>query len=157
MFPRRRIQRGASGSVQLRLPGQERELLRGVCAEVRFLLDDDPDDPDLRRLFPPGHADPERAAEYQLLVREELLEGRARALAIVERTADRTTLDANEANAWLTALNDARLVLGTRLGVTEELDLARIGDNDPRARELGVYAYLTWLQEQLIEALAGDL
>ncbi len=156
MFPRRRIARGASGTVRLRLPEQERELLRAVCAEVRFLLDDNPDDPDLHRLFPPGHSDPERAAEYQLLVRQELLDGRARALAIVERTADRTTLDADEANAWLTALNNARLVLGTRLGVTEELDLARIAANDPRERELGVYAYLTWLQEQLIEALAGD-
>jgi hypothetical protein len=53
-------------------------------------------------------------------------------------------------------LNDLRLVLGTRLDVTEEMDFD-LDPSDPSAAELAVYAYLSWLQEQLVEALAAGL
>ena len=32
----------------------------------------------------------------------------------------------------------------------------RVDPADPRAPALGLYAYLSWLQEQLVEALASD-
>ena len=64
-------------------------------------------------------------------------------------------LDADEADAWLRALNDLRLVLGTRIDVSEDLDYANVDLNEPRGRDLAVYGYLTWLQEQLVEALAS--
>jgi hypothetical protein len=51
-------------------------------------------------------------------------------------------------------LNDARLVLGTRLDVTEETDFGAVDAEDPEAQELAVYAYLTWLQGELVEAVA---
>ena len=41
-------------------------------------------------------------------------------------------LDADEAQAWLGALNDARLALGTRLGVTEDLDYDKCPTITPR-------------------------
>ncbi len=69
-------------------------------------------------------------------------------------TLGKDTLDADEADAWLRALNDLRLVLGTRLDVTEDLDYENLDLNEPRGRDLAVYGYLTWLQEQLVEALA---
>ena len=150
-----RIERTPRGEFRLRLPREERRLLRTVSAELLVMLDADPDDPDLRRLFPPAYGDdPEAEAQYRLLVGEGLAAGRARALETVRETAARDLLTAEEANAWLTALNDARLVLGTRLDVSEEMDWD-VDPDDPRAPHLAVYAYLSWLQEQLVAALAG--
>ena len=72
----------------------------------------------MRRLFPTAyHDDPERDREYQQLVRDELLERRLAALATVEATAAADELDEEQLTGWLTALNDLRLVLGTRLDV----------------------------------------
>ena len=87
---------------------------------------------------------------------DELLEGRRRTLRVIEETLDQDRLTKEEAEAWLTALNDLRLVLGTRLGVREDELLERLDPADPRAPGLGLYAYLSWLQEQLVEALADD-
>ena len=63
-------------------------------------------------------------------------------------------MDREQADAWLGCLNDLRLVLGTRLEVTEdtELDLRR---DDPRAQALTVYGWLGWLQESLLEAMTS--
>jgi hypothetical protein len=68
-------------------------------------------------------------------------------------TADQTLLTPEEADAWLRALNDLRLVLGTRLDVGEDFDWDAVGPDHPDAQELALYAYLSWLQEQLVEAL----
>ena len=65
-------------------------------------------------------------------------------------------LSGEEAEAWLRALNDLRLVLGTRLDVQEGSLLDGIDSDDPDAAGLAVYAYLSWLQEQLVEALSPD-
>ncbi len=62
-------------------------------------------------------------------------------------------IDLEQADEWLRALNDLRLVLGTRLEVTEDLDYESIDLDTPRGRDLAVYGYLAWLQEQLVEAL----
>ena len=70
---------------------------------------------------------------------------------------DRHSLSKEQAESWLTALNDLRLVLGTRLGVTEEMFLEAVDPRDPRAPEMALYVYLSWLQEQLVEALEADL
>ncbi len=122
-----------------------------------MLLEADRDDPDLRRLFPPAHEDREREAEYRELVGDQLLAGRARALAVLEQTIDADTLTAEQADSWLRALNDVRLVLGTRLDVGEDIDYSALDPRDPNTRELTVYAYLSWLQEQLVDALAAGL
>ena len=52
------------------------------------------------------------------------------------------------------ALNDLRLVLGTRLDVQEDTFLEELPPDDPRAPALAVYGYLSWTQEQLIAALS---
>ena len=154
---RRRIERTRGGELRLRLPREERLMLRTLGAELLSLLDDDPDDPDLRRLFPPAHEDPEQEAEFRSLVRDDLMAERERAIETLRATVDRDRLTAEEADAWLRALNDARLLVGTRLDVQEDTLLDDISPRDPRAHELAVYAYLSWLQEQLVEALAGGL
>ena len=50
----------------------------------------------------------------------ELLDGRRAALDLVAQTVERDRLSAEEADSWLRALNDLRLVLGTRLDVQED-------------------------------------
>ena len=152
MFLRRQIERDAAGGVRLHLREEELLLLRGLLAELEPLLQN-PDDPAVRRLFPPAHAEPENEEQYRSLVRDQLVAGRAKALDTVRDTLGREALNAEEAEAWLRALNDLRLVFGTRLDVTEDVDWEDIDVHQPRGRDLAVYAYLSWLQEQLVEAL----
>jgi Domain of unknown function (DUF2017) len=152
-FPRQ-IRRDADGNVRLHLQRHEVALLRELLDELESLLED-PEDPALRRLFPPAHADHENEEQYRSLVGDQLLSGRTKALATVRDTLGTNTLDPDQADAWLRALNDLRLVLGTRLDVSEEIDYAELDLEDPHGRELAVYGYLSWLQEQLVEALAG--
>jgi hypothetical protein len=150
------IERTRKGDYRLRLSEPERTLLRVLHAELGTLLDD-PDDPDLQRLFPPAHDDREREADYQELVHGQLVDGRRRALETLDRTVAADRLTAEEADAWLRVLNDMRLVLGTRLDVTEDAMLQELDPADPSAHEYAVYAYLSWLQEQLVAALSQDV
>jgi Domain of unknown function (DUF2017) len=139
--------------VRLRLDVHERVLLSDLLDELEGLLDD-PDDPELRRLFPPAYSERADDEQYRSLVRNQLVSGRAKAVATVRETLVAETLDLEQADQWLRALNDMRLVLGTRWDVTEQLDYEQLDLDDPRGRELAVYGYLSWLQEQLVEALA---
>ena len=85
----------------------------------------------------------------------DLVEGRRQALRVLQETIDNDRLSLEEAEAWLTALNDLRLVLGTRLNVSEDTLLHGLDPREPRARELALYAYLSGLQEELVAALGG--
>jgi hypothetical protein len=87
----------------------------------------------------------------------ELLNGRREALELLARTANQKRLSADEADAWLRALNDLRLVLGTRLDVQEDMLLDNLRPDDPRASGLAIYGWLSWLQEQLVAALSAGL
>jgi hypothetical protein len=149
------IERGKGGEVRLRLSRDERALLAGLVAEVRALLDGAPGDPSLRRLSPPAYeeADDERA--YRELMGSELLDGRRAALDLVAETVDQKRLSPEQAETWLRALNDLRLVLGTRLDVREDTFAQEPDLSDPRGHALAVYAYLSWIQEQLVEALSS--
>src|SRR5207244_6793746 len=103
----------------LRIPREEREVLRTLPAQLREILPTD--DPAVGRLFPPAYPDdPERSAEYRRLVRDDLLAGHLEALQVMESTLDARRLSEEQLVAWLSALNDLRLVLGTKLDVTAE-------------------------------------
>lgn len=152
----RRIRRTRQGDYRLRLPAHERTLLRSLPGQLRVLLQSD--DPALERLFPSAYPDdPARDAEFRDLVRGELLDRRLSAIEVMERTLEKDRLDEEELQAWVATINDLRLVLGTRLGVTEDLDLEAVPDDDPRAPAFALYAYLTWLEEQAVEELAAGL
>jgi hypothetical protein len=151
VFARRQFERKGD-TVRLRLDAHERLLLGDLLDELDRLLDE-PDDPELRRLFPPAYSDQVDDDKYRSLVRDQLVSGRAKAHATVRRTLAAETLDVDQAEQWLRTLNDMRLVLGTRWDVTEQLDYGELDLDEPRGRELVVYGYLSWLQEQLVEAL----
>ena len=65
----------------------------------------------------------------------------------------KTSLDEDQINAWMGAVNDLRLVLGTRLDVTEDMDDIEL--DDPRAGAFAVYHYLTHLLAEIVDALAS--
>ena len=88
-------------------------------------------------------------------MREDLETGLRETFDVMEATAGREQLSAAEAEAWLRALTDLRLVLGTRLDVREDTFAEGLDLNDPRAPELAVYGYLSWLQEALVEAVSS--
>mgnify|MGYP001439602679 FL=1 len=142
--------------VSLHLPETERAVLGDLVGQLREVLVVTTDDPIVRRLFPTAYnADAERDREYQQLVRDELLERRLAALSTVEDTLEQDELSEGELSGWLTALNDLRLVLGTRLDVSEdpvELDL-----EDPDAPIYAVYEYLGFLLSEVVDALEGAL
>jgi hypothetical protein len=51
------------------------------------------------------------------------------------------------------AVNDLRLVLGTRLDVSEEM-LGTLDPSSPDADAMAVYQYLSFLLESIVEALS---
>lgn len=149
------LERTPDGGVRLRLSRDERRLLVTLATELRTLLDDEPGDPSLQRLFPPAYDDDADERAYRDLMGSELLNGRREALEVLARTAKQKRLSADEADAWLRALNDLRLALGTRLDVQEDTLLDELRPDDPRAHGLAVYGYLSWIQEQLVAALSS--
>lgn len=157
----RRVKRLRRGGFELRIPADERELLRSLGPQLRVVLTHPPtpgEEPDaaVERLFPVAYPDDEdRQTEYRLLVHDELLSSHLGALAVLEETADADRLDEDQLAAWMRAVNDVRLVLGTRLEVTEDGDERPLDPSDPRTPAFAVYDYLTYLQGEIIEALAG--
>ena len=149
------IRRTRRGDFTLHLSDRERSALRSLPDELRRLLGTG--DPGLRRLFPPAYPeDPPRQAEYDHLVREDLLAQHLEAAEVMAATIDAERLTRDQLEAWLGALNDFRLVLGTRLDVTEDMYETGMSMDDPRAQSFGLYQYLTWLQEMTVDSLAAE-
>ncbi len=143
------------GEIVVNLSTVERELLRQIFGDMRQLLLDDSDD-GLKRLYPTAyHDDAERDAGYQALVHGELLEGRIAALEEVEGTLEESILTPEQLTLWMTSINGARLVLGTRLDVGEEDDL--FDPDAPDAQPRIIYHHLGYLLEHVVSALTGTL
>jgi hypothetical protein len=85
-----------------------------------------------------------------------LLESRLAAVDEVEATLGADTVDAERAGAWMRSLNALRLVLGTRLDVSEDDD-REIDPDDPDAPARALYYFLSALVDELVDALAADL
>ena len=120
-----------------------------------------PRDPVLARLLPDAYRDdPEAAGEFRRYTELSLRDGKVAAARTVLGTlparGGRVRLSQPDAEAWLRALNDVRLALGVRLGVTDDFEEVGNGINpaDPRAAYVWVYHWLAYLQESLVEALS---
>jgi Domain of unknown function (DUF2017) len=143
-------------------------VLRKVANEVVGLLTEgfDRDDPVVDRLFPDIYPDdPAQSREFRQYTEGDLktakIDQAGSMLAVLPGDAGgEVRLDAESAEAWLRALNDARLAMGVRLGIDDdteledELDEAVLRDpTSSRVFQLSVYAYLGYLQESLLNAL----
>lgn len=118
------------------------------------------EDPALLRLLPDAFVDDEEAAaEFRRFTERELRDGKARHAQAVERDleAGGVVVTTETMPAWLGFLNDARLVLGARLELTEENqdELEALPDDDPRAALYGLYGWLTYVQESLVQHAMG--
>jgi hypothetical protein len=152
----RRIRRTRKGDFDIRIPDGERDILRGLAEELRELLPTG--DPSVGRLFPPAYSDdPEANEEYARLMRDDLLAEHTAAIQEFERTIDARRVTEEELVAWMGSVNDLRLVLGTRLDVTEEMYEREIDPHAPNAHQLAVYHYLGFLEEQMVAALSASL
>jgi Domain of unknown function (DUF2017) len=150
----RRIKRTRSGQVELRLPPEEREVLKGLPAQMRDALALGKNDPAVARLNPSACLDDaEVDAEFHRLMDDDLNAGRLEALEIFEKTVDEPRLEEEQALSWLRAINDLRLLLGTRLDVSEDPAERRVAPDDPRAPGFALYDYLSLLTQELVEAL----
>ena len=176
-----KFSRKRSGSIEAKVDVVEADVLLAVVSDLLVLLGEQdeehedplaamvgltsgpvekPDDPALARLLPDAYGDDDAAAtEFRRYTEADLRAGkRANATAVLAGLAPlagqggRLVLDRDAADAWLGCLNDLRLVLGTRLDVTEETELDPRSD-DPRAQALQVYGWLGWLQESLLTCL----
>jgi hypothetical protein len=133
-----------------------------LAAMVELTDNDElPDDPVLARLLPDAYRDdPEASGEFRRYTEQGLRSGKIAAartvLATLPQGGGRIRLSEPEAQAWLRALNDVRLALGVRLGVTDDFEdqVAEMEAQDPRSAYVGVYQWLAFLQETLVHALS---
>jgi hypothetical protein len=116
------------------------------------------DDPVMGRLYPDARPDnPAWSRSFRDMIRGDLDDERRENLAVVEGTLDARAIDDGEAEAWLHVLNDLRLVMGTRLDITEEREAEPFDPDDPDAAARVVYAYAGWLEGQFVDVLAAAL
>jgi hypothetical protein len=158
------VERVRGGGYRLNLDRDERAVIAGMIAQLRdVLVSSTPDAPQLRRLFPTAYAsDPEKDAEYQRLMREELVGSRLAAIEVVlgvlaPDVPDKPLLDGEQLGQLMTSLNSLRLVLGTICDVGEDDDLSDITPDHPLFAEYHAYGYLSYLLDAVVEALSGEL
>ena len=158
MARREPFARTRKGDFRLDLEPHERETLAHLAREFRGLLTarTPSSDPSLQRLFPPAYPDdPLQNFDYERVAGADLLSGRLDGLDTVERTAGAERLREDEVLTWMRVLNDIRLVMGSRLDITEETSFEDFEDDEEAAVAFELYAYLTWLVDTAVEAL-GD-
>ncbi|MGB8650175.1 MAG: DUF2017 domain-containing protein [Mycobacteriales bacterium] len=140
---------------------REPELPEDPLAAMVGLPDGDvtaPDDPVLGRLLPDAYRDDPRASgDFRRYTDAELRAGKRAAAHVVLRSlpdgGGTVQLDRDQADQWLSCLNDMRLALGTSLEVTEDTDVEDFAHDDPRYSAMHVYGWLGYLQESLLSCL----
>jgi hypothetical protein len=154
------VRRAGDGFV-IDVDDDEAALIGRLSGELRALLAEEPDDPAaqalLGRLFPSAYLDDdELEAEYQRLMREELVASKLAALDIVDATmADDRTLDEGGLMAFMQSINSVRLVLGTMLDVSDDPESDEVAAGFEESPEYALYGYLSWLLEHCVQALSS--
>lgn len=138
------------------LSPDEADIVRRLLAELGELLTSDEPTPLTERLFPVVHPDdPEQEAEYQRWMRPDLVQSKLSAIASVEAALDADGhLDEAGMIAFMQGVNSVRLVLGTMLGLTD--DVQPDEDDDEAPYEMQLYVYLSWLLEWSVRAMSGE-
>jgi Domain of unknown function (DUF2017) len=150
------IRRRRDGRYAVKLDPSVRAALAAMAEQLSPVIS--AGEPVTRRLFPPAYpGEDQRGAEagYRALVDSALVSHHQRAFAVVAETADAETLTEDELNTWLSAVGTMRLVLGTRLDVSEDMEPPDPGD--PMAPEYALYELLGQLQFLMIEVLSAGL
>lgn len=163
-----KISAARDGAVRVRLAPPEADTLASLLTDLINALQPDGldrDDPVFRRLYPDGYqsnaeaADAFRALTESTLHSERLERAEQCRSGLAEAGRDThhridARLDPEAAERWLRVLNDMRLAIGTRIGITEDDEF----DFDPQAEGAmprALYAYLTGIQDALVRARMG--
>jgi Domain of unknown function (DUF2017) len=145
------------GRIERRFTASERRMLTNLAGGVIQAMETADDvasyaDPVVTRLLPVAYPDdPDAAAEYAGATRGRLAEAKADAarqlVADLEAAPGGVVrLDERAAVRWLTAIGDLRLALAERVGIDEV-------QRSVRTPHGMLYAWLTWLQGSLVEAV----
>ncbi len=166
--------RTKSGTYKLALPKDHCEVLTHLITELRDSLLTTTDDASLQRLFPTAyHNDAKKDAEYQRLMREELLASRLSsietALMVISSSNE---LSESEVDAFARSINSLRLVIGTSLDIAES-DFSDTSDSSQNDSEIPdstqdesaeqklvqreLYDFLGWILEWTVSAQSEGL
>jgi hypothetical protein len=150
------IRRRRDGRYSVRLPPQVRTLLGSLADQMIPMIDSD--DPAATRLFPPayvGSDNSEAEQQYRELVDGALHSHHHHVARVLAETVTADSLSADELAGWLSAIGSMRLVIGTRLDVSEDMpDPVR---GDPSEPEHAVFHLLGVLQGTIIDVLGAEL
>ncbi len=150
------IKRRKDGTYAVRLDPNVRVILADLARQLGPAIEQR--DPMTKRLFPPaypGEVLRDAEQEYRDLVDAPLTNHHRGALDVLAETALAETLSESELESWLSAVGSMRLVLGTRLDVSE--DMPTPDPEDPAAPEFSVFEFLGELQFLIVEVLAAGL
>jgi hypothetical protein len=153
---------GRRGRTVLHLDAVEVEVLTSMLGELDTAIrSTDLDDPVVARLYPSAHPDDEvAAAAYRELTETGLRDDRtARVAACLADLVGDTgaagveldLTDPADSTRWIQVLNDLRLALGTRLGISE--DDGDVDLTDPAQHPRMVYHWLTAVQDTVVTRL----
>lgn len=115
-----------------------------------------PGDPALARLLPDAYKDdPAANADYRRFTEPDLVAAKQTNIRVLLETlgeGGEIRLGRDELRAWLHALNDLRLALGSRLDIEDGYEevLAAMEPGDPRLPGFALYEWLTALQDALV-------
>lgn len=156
-----------NGKFKINLSNEHREVLQHLIEQLRDSLMSANDDASLRRLFPTAyHNDASKDAEYQRLMRDELLASRLASTEIALLViANQEEIDAESIDGFSRSINSMRLVIGTNLDISES-DYNQSNENstdgadddlDDRDVQKELYEYLGWLLEWTVMAQSEGL
>ena len=147
----------------------EVELLAMTARDMMSIVREPPDGEVRDRLYPRAYLDPTEEvaqSEFDALVHDDLVRSRGAALeAIVDgleaavpnkRGLVEIALGPEQEMQWLTAMNDARLVIGTALGVSDDGD-TDFAPDDPRFEYGVLYSWLTQLHFELVSLMLDEI
>ncbi|MFM7880016.1 MAG: DUF2017 family protein [Acidimicrobiaceae bacterium] len=161
-----------NGNYKIELATDHRQLLTQLLEQLRDSLATTTDDANLRRLFPTAYNnDAKKDAEYQRLMRDELLESRLAAIDVtIKVIAQEDEISAEEIDAFARSINSLRLVLGTTLDIAEsdygsqsDTQQSENSDSDEASEadefliQKELYEYLGWLLEWTVGAQSSGL
>ena len=165
-----RVRRTKQGLVKVELGIGEYGVLRSIPDRLRTVLARaDGSEAVTGRLFPSGYRDPKQDADFQDLVREELLRRKLDCIEAFERTLTEVRvktrsvvvqLDGEDFEFWLGFLNDFRLVLGVELGIEDDgwsSDAAMMEEDAERAHDFALLHFLSLIQELLLGASGYEM
>jgi len=156
MATRRLVRRQGDG-FRLKLTRAEQQYLSGMIDDLRDLLiaESPASDASVARLFPPAYPDDLlQNLDFERTAGSGLLAARLESLDKAAASIDAPRLSEEDLLTLMRVVNDLRLVLGTRLSVTEESEASSFQDEGDRSQFV-LYQFLGWFISDIVDALAA--